>query len=201
MYNSSSPPKCVAAAGTNIQPPLPLCFWHPSESHQRLPQSSQQEKTFPLRLMGTNSALCPQGGQNNVLMLQFLTFRSLPYLVNFILLLYLDWLTVTLKVLSWRPHLLWVTFSKFKGISWTSCLYHYYYNKFQKHKVQQGNKREKKANNFLLKLTASKKYFYKSYKKQWKGSHQILIKYLWGKSIRNTFAISPVSNFCCTYSN
>lgn len=71
----------------------------------RLPWSSQQ-KAFSLRLMGTNSALYPQRGQDNALMLQSLMFRLLYYSVNFILLIYLDWLTVTLKALRWRPHLL-----------------------------------------------------------------------------------------------
>lgn len=77
---------------------LCLCDFDTLQCHTtRHPQSSRQEKTFSLRLMGANSASCPQRGQNNILVLQFM---SLHYLINFILLIYSDWLTVTLKA-SW----------------------------------------------------------------------------------------------------
>lgn len=88
----------------------------------RLPQSSQQEKTFSLRLMGTNSALYPQRGQDNVLMLQFLTFRFVHYLINFILLIYSDWLTVTLKE-SWvEGPIYYESLFKIRGVSWNKLL-------------------------------------------------------------------------------
>lgn len=100
VCDSLSLPKCGAGADTDTHLPLPLSFWQSSVSHHKAPQSSQQEKTFSLRLMGTNSALYPQRGQDNVLMLQFLTIRFLHYLIDFILLIYSDWSTVTLKE-SW----------------------------------------------------------------------------------------------------
>lgn len=160
------------------------------------PQGSPRapsRRFFSLRLKGTNSALYPQRGQDNALMLQSLTFRSLHYLVNFILLIHLDWLTVTLKAWSWGPHLIWVTFSKFRGVCWTSSLYHYYPNKFQNHQVQQENKREEKANNFLLKLTASKKSIFTS---NTKSNEKVLTRFWLNISGENPLEIHLQSVQC-----
>lgn len=122
VCDSLSLPKCGAGADTDTHLPLPLSFWQSSVSHHKAPQSSQQEKTFSLRLMGTNSALYPQRGQDNVLMLQFLTIRFLHYLIDFILLIYSDWSTVTLKE-SWVDGPFTMSHSfKIRGVYWNKLL-------------------------------------------------------------------------------